>query len=220
VRARFYQASSSEMFGHAPARQSETTIFQPCSPYAISKLFAYWTAVNYRESYGLFASNGILFNHESPRRGETFVTRKVTRSIARILAGKEKYVYLGNLDAKRDWGYAREYVEAMWLMLQQDVPGDYVIATGESHSVRDFVETAFDMVGLDWREHVRFDARYVRPAEVEHLEGDASKAERELGWRAQTTFRQLTRIMLQADLAEELGEAEAEGWLQEGALVR
>jgi GDPmannose 4,6-dehydratase len=206
VKARFYQASSSEMFGKAPPAQSETTRFEPCSPYAISKVFAYYTAINYRESYGIFAANGILFNHESPRRGETFLTRKVTRAIARILAGKDDCVYLGNLDAMRDWGYAPEYVEAMWLMLQQDEPDDYVIATGESHSVREFVETAFECVGLNWKDYVRFDPRYVRPSEVDHLCGDASKACERLGWRSQTSFRDLVRIMLGADLSSELGE--------------
>ncbi|HLF70728.1 MAG TPA: GDP-mannose 4,6-dehydratase, partial [Dehalococcoidia bacterium] len=203
--ARFYQASSSEMFGSAPPTQSESTPFQPRSPYACSKLFAYWTAVNYRESYGIFASNGILFNHESPRRGETFLTRKVSRGIARILAGKDRHVYLGNLDALRDWGYAPEYVEAMWLMLQQPEPDDFVIATGDSHSVREFVETAFGLVGLHWRDFVRFDARYVRPTEVDHLKGDPSKAFEKLGWRAKTTFRELVRLMLAADLEAELG---------------
>ncbi|MPZ48775.1 MAG: GDP-mannose 4,6-dehydratase [Dehalococcoidia bacterium] len=209
INARFYQASSSEMFGHAPPAQSEATPFEPCSPYAIAKLFAYWTVVNYRESYGLFASNGILFNHESPRRGETFVTRKVTRSLARILAGKEDYLYLGNLNALRDWGYAPEYVEAMWLMLQQPEPDDYVVASGESHSVREFVETAFALVGLDWEDYVRFDPRYLRPAEVDHLRGDASKAANRLGWRARTSFEGLVRTMLVADLEAELGAERA-----------
>jgi GDPmannose 4,6-dehydratase len=217
--ARFYQASSSEMFGKAPPRQSEMTPFEPCSPYAVAKLFAYWTAVNYRDSYGIFATNGILFNHESPRRGETFLTRKVTRSIARILAGKEQYCYLGNLDALRDWGYAPEYVEAMWLMLQQDRPGDYVVATGESHSVREFVEVAFVQAGLDWHEHVRFDPRYVRPSEVDHLEGDPSKALRELGWQARTSFHDLVRIMLEADISAELGGDAAGAILREEVLV-
>jgi len=161
--------------------------------------------VNYRESYGIYAANGILFNHESPRRGETFVTRKVTRSIARILAGKDRSLYLGNLDAKRDWGYAPEYVEAMWMMLQQDQPDDYVVATGESHSVRDWVQAAFECVGLDWEDYVRFDERYMRPAEVDHLLGDPSKAFSKLGWRAETSFKGLVRIMLQADMTEELG---------------
>ena len=203
VRPRFYQASSSEMFGASPPPQSETTPFYPRSPYAVAKLFAYWTVVNYRESYGMHATNGILFNHESPRRGETFVTRKVTRGVARIVSGKEQYVYLGNLDSRRDWGYAPEFVEAMWLMLQQDEPDDYVVATGESHSVQELVETAFSLVGLDWREHVRFDPRYLRPAEVDHLLGDPSKAECRLGWRARTSFTGLVRKMLQADLVAE-----------------
>jgi len=203
VRPRFYQASSSEMFGASPPPQSEATPFYPRSPYAVAKLFAYWTVVNYRESYGMHATNGILFNHESPRRGETFVTRKVTRGVARIVSGKEQYVYLGNLDSRRDWGYAPEFVEAMWLMLQQDEPGDYVVATGESHSVQELVETAFSLVGLDWREHVRFDPRYLRPAEVDHLLGDPSKAECRLGWRAKTSFTGLVRTMLQADLIAE-----------------
>jgi len=203
VRPRFYQASSSEMFGASPPPQSETTPFYPRSPYAVAKLFAYWTVVNYRESYGMHATNGILFNHESPRRGETFVTRKVTRGVARIVSGKEQYVYLGNLDSRRDWGYAPEFVEAMWLMLQQDEPDDYVVATGESHSVQELVETAFGLVGLDWREHVRFDSRYLRPAEVDHLLGDPSKVECRLGWRAKMSFTGLVRTMLQADLIAE-----------------
>ena len=203
VRPRFYQASSSEMFGASPPPQSETTPFYPRSPYAVAKLFAYWTVVNYRESYGMHATNGILFNHESPRRGETFVTRKVTRGVARIVSGKEQYVYLGNLDSRRDWGYAPEFVEAMWMMLQQDEPDDYVVATGESHSVQELVETAFSLVGLDWREHIRFDPRYLRPAEVDHLLGDPSKAECRLGWRAKTSFTGLVRTMLQADLIAE-----------------
>ncbi|MDP3955536.1 MAG: GDP-mannose 4,6-dehydratase, partial [bacterium] len=205
--ARFYQASTSELFGSSPPLQSETTPFRPRSPYAVAKLFAYWTAVNYRESYGIFASNGILFNHESPRRGETFLTRKVTRAIARILAGKERFVYLGNLDARRDWGFAPEYVEAMWLMLQHPEPDDFVIATGESHSVGEFVEAAFSLVGLDWRDHVRFDERYLRPTEVDHLCGDPSKAACKLQWRARTSFPDLVRIMVQAEVAAELGES-------------
>jgi len=203
VECRFYQASSSEMYGNAPPPQSESTNFEPRSPYAIAKLFAYWTAVNYRESYGMYAVNGILFNHESPRRGETFLTRKVTRGIARILAGKDEAIYLGNLDAKRDWGFAPEYVEAMWLMLQQDEPDDYVIATGESCSVQEFVETAFRLAGLDWHDYIRFDPRYLRPAEVEHLRGDPTKALCKLGWRAQTGFTDLVRKMLEADLKAE-----------------
>jgi GDPmannose 4,6-dehydratase len=203
LEVRFYQASSSEMYGNAPPAQSESTPFQPRSPYAVAKVFGYWTAVNYRESYGIHASNGILFNHESPRRGETFVTRKISRGIARILAGKEECIFLGNLDARRDWGYAPEYVEAMWLVLQQREPDDYVIATGESHSVREFVEEAFSIVGLDWQNHVRFDSRYVRPTEVDHLLGDASKAQRKLGWQPKTTFRELVRKMVESDLEAE-----------------
>jgi GDPmannose 4,6-dehydratase len=203
TRARFYQASSSEMFGSSPGPQNEETPFRPRSPYAISKVFAYWTAVNYRESYDLFVTNGILFNHESPRRGETFLTRKVTRGVARILAEKDSKVYLGSLDAERDWGYAPEYVEAMWLMLQQPEPDDYVIATGESHSVQEFVETAFALVGLDWHDYVEFDERYLRPTEVDFLKGDASKAQRKLGWQAKTRFHDLIRIMLEADMKAE-----------------
>ena len=203
VRARFYQASSSEMFGTAAPPQNERTPFRPRSPYAIAKLSAYWTAINYRESYGMFACNGILFNHESPRRTATFLTRKVTRGVARILSGKDQFIYLGNLDARRDWGFAPEYVEAMWLMLQQEKPDDYVIATGESHSVREFVDLAFELVGLDWHDYVRFDPRYIRPAEVDHLLGDPSKAICELNWRPRTTFRQLVLTMLEADMRAE-----------------
>jgi GDPmannose 4,6-dehydratase len=203
VRARVYNAASSEMFGTSPAPQDESTAFRPRSPYAISKLFAYWSAVNYRESYGLWVSNGILFNHESPRRGETFVTRKITRAVARIVAGKEQFVYLGNLDARRDWGYAPEYVEAMWLMLQQPEPDDYVIATGESHSVEEFVTLAFSLAGLNWQDYVRFDQRYVRPAEVDELCGNPAKAQRSLGWRPKTRFHDLICIMLAADLEAE-----------------
>jgi GDPmannose 4,6-dehydratase len=198
--ARIYQASSSEMFGSAPPPQSESTPFHPRSPYAVAKLAAYWAAVNYREAYGMFAANGILFNHESPRRGETFVTRKITRALARIKAGLQDKLFLGNLDAKRDWGYARDYVEAMWLMLQHDRPDDFVIATGETNTVRHCVEIAFDHVGLDWEPHVRTDDAFKRPAEVDLLVGDASKAERELGWKPQTTFEQLIRLMVDADL--------------------
>lgn len=199
---RFYQASSSELFGLAPeCPQNERTPFHPRSPYAISKLFAYWTVVHYREAYGLFACNGILFNHESPRRGETFVSRKITRAAARIKLGLQQKLYLGNLDAKRDWGYAPEYVEAMWRMLQQEQPDDYVIATGESHSVREFLDEAFGYMGLDWRRHVEIDPRYFRPTEVEVLEGDASKAKQKLGWEPKVRFKQLVRLMVDADLA-------------------
>ena len=200
VRTRFYQASSSEMFGDAPPPQCEATPFRPRSPYAAAKVYAYWTAVNYRNGFGMFASNGIMFNHESPRRGETFVTRKITRGIADIMAGRARHLYLGNLEARRDWGYAPEYVEAMWLMLQQDEPGEYVVGTGESHSVQEFLEEAFGYVGLDWREHARIDKRYFRPTEVEALQADASKARRKLGWEPKVTFKELVRIMVDADL--------------------
>jgi GDPmannose 4,6-dehydratase len=200
VRPRFYQASSSEMFGKVTEiPQRETTPFHPRSPYAVSKVFAYWATVNYRESYDLFVCNGILFNHESPRRGETFVTRKITRAVAHIKAGLQKKLYLGNLEAKRDWGYAKEYVEAMWLMLQQDQPDDYVIATGETHSVREFCEEAFGYAGLDWRAYVEIDPRYYRPAEVDLLIGDASKARQKLGWEPKIRFNDLVRLMVDAD---------------------
>jgi GDPmannose 4,6-dehydratase len=200
---RYYQAGSSEMFGKVTETpQRETTPFYPRSPYAVAKTFAHWMTVQYREAYGMFASNGILFNHESPRRGATFVTRKVTRGIAAILAGREQFLYLGNLDARRDWGFAPEYVEAMWLMLQQPEPADFVIATGEMHTVREFVETAFRSVGLNCEDHVRIDPRYFRPTEVDELCGDASKAREALGWRPRTSFIELIRVMLEADLAE------------------
>jgi len=200
---RYYQAGSSEMYGAVlESPQSETTPFNPRSPYAAAKVFAHHITVNYRDAYGIHASNGILFNHESPRRGATFVTRKITRGVAAILAGAQDKLFLGNLDAQRDWGYAAEYVEAMWRMLQQDEPDDYVIATGEMHSVREFVEIAFGLVGLDWQEYVEIDPRYYRPTEVAELLGDASKAQRALGWRARTTFEELVRIMLEADLRE------------------
>jgi len=199
-KARFYQASSSEMYGLVQAvPQREDTPFYPRSPYGAAKVYAYWMTVNYRESYKMHASNGILFNHESPRRGETFVTRKITRALARIKAGLQKELYLGNLDAKRDWGYAPEFVEAMWLMLQQEAGGDFVIATGETHSVREFIEVAFSHANLDWKEYVKIDPRYYRPAEVDLLIGDASKAKRVLGWQPKTTFNELVRIMVQAD---------------------
>src|SRR5580704_17664308 len=202
VNCRFYQASSSEMFGSAPPPQNEETVFHPRSPYACGKVFAHNITVNYRESYGLHASCGILFNHESPRRGETFVTRKITRAVARIKLGLENKAYLGNLDARRDWGYAPDYVRAMWLMLQQDEPDDYVIGTGEAHSVGEFVETAFAFAGLDWHDHVEIDARYFRPAEVDHLLADPSKARRMLGWEPRVAFSELVNIMVDDDLRE------------------
>ena len=202
LRPRFYQASSSEMFGQArEIPQTEQTPFYPRSPYACAKAHAYWATVNYREAHGLFACNGILFNHESPRRGETFVTRKITRAVAHIQAGLQDKLYLGNLDAQRDWGYAKEYVEAMWLMLQQPEPDDYVIATGETHSVREFVEVAFQHAGLDWERHVEIDSRYFRPTEVDVLVGDASKARRKLGWEPRVKFPELARLMVDADIA-------------------
>ena len=201
VNSKFYQASSSEMFGKVQeVPQRETTPFYPRSPYAAAKLHAYWVTVNYRESYGLFACNGILFNHESPRRGETFVTRKISRAVAAIKAGQQDKLYLGNLDASRDWGYAPEYVEAMWLMLQQDAPSDYVIATGETHSVREFLELAFSYAGLDWRRYVEINQRYFRPTEVDLLIGDASKANRILGWQPKVGFEALVRLMVEADI--------------------
>jgi GDPmannose 4,6-dehydratase len=201
---RFYQASSSELYGKVvEIPQRETTPFHPRSPYACGKAFAFYQVANYREAYGMHASNGILFNHESPRRGETFVTRKITRALARILAGKEKKLYLGNLDAKRDWGYAKDYVEAMWLMLQQDEPDDYVIATGQSWSVREFLDRAFSYVKLDWKDYVEFDERYLRPSEVDLLIGDPSKARTKLGWKPTTGFDELVKIMVDADIAAE-----------------
>ncbi|MEW6447677.1 MAG: GDP-mannose 4,6-dehydratase [Bacillota bacterium] len=197
---KFYQASSSEMFGAAPPPQNEKTPFYPRSPYACAKVYAYWQVVNYREAYGLFACNGILFNHESPRRGETFVTRKITRAATRIKLGLQDKLYLGNLDAKRDWGYAGDYVEAMWLMLQQDEPDDYVVATGESRSVRDFLGEAFGLLGLDWREYVEIDPRYFRPTEVEFLLGDAAKARQKLGWQPRVSFKELVKMMVDHDM--------------------
>jgi GDPmannose 4,6-dehydratase len=202
-KTRFYQASSSELFGKVQeVPQRETTPFYPRSPYGVAKLYAYWVTVNYRESYGLFACNGILFNHESERRGETFVTRKITRAAAAIKLGLRDKLYLGNLDAKRDWGHARDFVEAMWMMLQRDEPDDYVIATGETHSVRDFLDEAFGHLDLDWKRFVEIDPRYYRPAEVDLLIGDASKARRKLGWEPRITFKELVRMMVDADLAE------------------
>jgi GDPmannose 4,6-dehydratase len=200
IKAKFYQASSSEMFGSAPAPQSEKTEFRPRSPYAASKVFGHHMTVNYREAYGMFACSGILFNHESPRRGPTFVTRKIARAAARIAAGIDKKVYLGNLDAKRDWGYAPEYVEAMWLMLQQDKPDDYVVATGETHTVREFAKIAFERVGLNWKKFVVVDPIYFRPTEVDHLCGNASKARRVLKWRPRTTFKRLVELMVDAEV--------------------
>lgn len=207
---RFYQAGSSEMFGKVlPGAQDESTAFHPRSPYAIAKVFAHHTAVLHREAYGMFCANGILFNHESPRRGETFVTRKTTRAIARIVAGRQDKLYMGNLAAKRDWGYAKEYVEAMWRILQHDTPDDFVIATGETHSVEEFVSIAFASVGLDWHDCVVYDPRYDRPAEVDFLLGNPAKAQRLLGWKAATRFHELVRIMVAADLAAEGLDPEA-----------
>ncbi|GDY19814.1 GDP-mannose 4,6-dehydratase [Verrucomicrobiota bacterium] len=201
IKPRFYQASSSEMYGKVlEVPQTETTPFYPRSPYACAKVYSYWITVNYRESYGLHASNGILFNHESPRRGETFVTRKITRALAQIKAGRQDKLYLGNLDSKRDWGYAKEYVEAMWLMLQQNEPDDYVIATNETHSVREFLEVAFAHAGLEWQKYVEIDPRYYRPAEVDLLIGDYSKAKKRLGWEPRTKFTELVKIMVDADM--------------------
>jgi len=207
VSTRFYQASSSEMFGKVcEVPQKETTPFYPRSPYGCAKAYAYWLTINYREAYGLFACNGILFNHESPRRGETFVSRKISRGVARIKAGLEEHLYLGNLNARRDWGYAPEYVEAMWMMLQQDTPDDFVIATGETHTVQEFVEAAFAHVGLDWKKHVRIDPHYFRPTEVDLLVGDASKSRSKLGWQPKVRFQELVRIMVDADFEEAVRE--------------
>jgi GDPmannose 4,6-dehydratase len=200
IQPRFYQASSSELFGASPAPQSETTPFYPRSPYAVAKLYSYWITVNYREAYGMFACNGILFNHESPRRGETFVSRKITRAAARIKLGRQDKLFLGNLDARRDWGFAGDYVEAMWRMLQVDKPDDYVIATGECHTVRDFLDLAFGHLDLDWKRHVEIDPRYFRPTEVDELRGDMSKARRQLQWEPKVKFAELVRMMVDADL--------------------
>jgi GDPmannose 4,6-dehydratase len=210
IKTKFYQASSSELYGRTEeVPQNEDTPFRPVSPYAVSKLFAYWTTRNYRESYGIFACNGILFNHESPRRGETFVTRKITRAIARIKKGLQDKIYLGNLDAKRDWGYAKDYVEAMWMMLQHPKPDDYVIATGETHSVKEFIKEAFGYIKLDWKKYVEIDKRYFRPLEVNILQGNCSKAKKVLGWKPKTSFKQLVRIMVDADI--ELLDAQLSG---------
>jgi GDPmannose 4,6-dehydratase len=229
VKTRFYQASSSEMFGDAPAPQSEATPFRPRSPYAAAKVYAHWITVNYREAYGLYACSGILFNHESPRRGETFVTRKITRALAQILAGNQEKLYLGNMEARRDWGYAPEYVECMWKMLQQEAADDYVIGTGESHSVRDFVEAAFSYAGLDWKKHVEVDPRYFRPTEVDYLLADASKAKQKLGWVPRLTFHDLVRVMVDADVeavglkpageGRKILEAKSGRWHQWGTAV-
>ncbi len=217
-KTRFYQASSSELFGKVrETPQRETTPFHPRSPYAVAKLYGYWAAVNYREAYGMHASNGILFNHESPRRGPTFVTRKITMAAARIKAGLQKDLYLGNLDARRDWGYAGDFVEGMWLMVQRDEPGDYVLATGETHSVREFCEEAFGLLDLDWEKYVKHDTRYERPSEVDLLLGDAAKARRELGWAPKVTFKGLVRMMVEADMRvarQELAAREAGGTLE------
>jgi GDPmannose 4,6-dehydratase len=200
INCRFYQAGSSEMFGSAPPPQCENTAFHPRSPYGAAKVYAHWMTVNYREAYGMFSANGILFNHESPRRGETFVTRKITRAVARIHSGKQQKLYMGNLDARRDWGYAPEYVEGMWRILQQDAPSDYVLGTGEAHTVSEFLEEAFGYLNLDYREYVEMDPRYLRPAEVDYLLGDASRARTELGWEPSINFQELVRIMVDADL--------------------
>lgn len=201
VNTRFYQASTSELFGSTPPPQNENSVFRPRSPYAAAKLMAYWCTVNYREGYGMHATNGILFNHESPRRGETFVTRKITRAVAAIASGSTKKLFLGNLDAVRDWGYAREYVESMWLMLQRDKPSDYVVATGVGATVKDFAEAAFARVGLNWEDHIEVDEKYIRPTEVDALIGDPSKATKELNWKATTHWKELAELMVDADMA-------------------
>lgn len=216
VQCRFYQASSSEMFGATPPPQDEETPFYPRSPYGAAKVYAYWVTRNYREAYGIFAVNGILFNHESPRRGETFVTRKITRAVARIKAGLEQDLYMGNLDSIRDWGYAPEYVEGMWRMLQADEPDDFVLATGGNFSVKDFLTVAFEHAGLDWEKHVKFDERYLRPTEVDALIGDASKAERKLGWKPTVHTPELARIMVDADIAAL--EHEGRHWIDKPSL--
>ena len=204
IRTKFYQASSSEMFGNAPAPQNEDTPLLPRSPYAAAKVYAYWMTTTYRDGYGMYACNGILFNHESPRRGETFVTRKITKAVARIHLGHQKKLFLGNLDARRDWGFAGDYVEAMWLMLQQDQPDDYVIATGETYSVRDFLDEAFGHLDMDWKKYVEIDPKYYRPAEVDLLLGDASKAREKLKWTPKVHFKELVRMMVDSDLKHEL----------------
>ncbi|MCL7413174.1 MAG: GDP-mannose 4,6-dehydratase [ANME-2 cluster archaeon] len=203
VDTKFYQASSSEMYGDSPPPQNENTPFRPRSPYAAAKVYSFWMTANYREAYNMFACNGILFNHESPRRGETFVTRKITMALARIKLGLQDKLYLGNLEAKRDWGYARDFVEAMWLMLQQEKPDDYVIATGETHSVKEFLDEAFNYAGLDWHEYVEIDPRYLRPTEVDVLIGVPDKAKQKLGWEPKIGFKELVRLMVDADLEKE-----------------
>jgi GDPmannose 4,6-dehydratase len=200
INTRFYQASTSELFGSTPPPQNEESVFRPRSPYAAAKLMAYWCTVNYREGYGMHATNGILFNHESPRRGETFVTRKITRAVAEIATGSKKKLFLGNLDAVRDWGYAKEYVESMWLMLQQDKPSDYIVATGVGATVKNFTEVAFAHAGLNWQDHVEVDEKYIRPTEVDALIGDPSKAAKELNWKAKTHWKELAELMVQADI--------------------
>ena len=217
IDCRYYQASSSEMFGASPPPQSEDTAFYPRSPYGAAKVYAYWVTRNYREAYGMFAVNGILFNHESPRRGETFVTRKITRAVARIQAGLDDYLFMGNLDAVRDWGYAPEYVEGMWRMLQAELPQDYVLATGGAATVRDFLSTAFEHAGLEWQKHVRFDERYLRPTEVDALVGDPGRAQRELGWTASVHAEQLARIMVDADI--EALKHEGRSWIDQPELT-
>jgi GDPmannose 4,6-dehydratase len=200
IKCRYYQASTSELYGSTPPPQNEASVFRPRSPYAAAKLMAYWSTVNYREAYGVHATNGILFNHESPRRGETFVTRKITRAVAKIATGSKDKLYLGNLDAVRDWGFAKEYVESMWLMLQQEKPGDYVVATGVGATVNDFAQAAFEHVGLNYKDHVEVDKRYERPTEVDALIGNPSKAEKVLGWKAKTHWKELAKLMVDADL--------------------
>jgi GDPmannose 4,6-dehydratase len=200
IKCRFYQASTSELYGSTTPPQNEESVFRPRSPYAAAKLMAYWSTVNYREAYGIHATNGILFNHESPRRGETFVTRKITRAVAKIATGSKEKLYLGNLDAIRDWGYAKEYVESMWLMLQQNKADDYVVATGEGATVRDFAQAAFGHVGLNYKDHIEVDKRYIRPTEVDSLVGDPSKAEKILGWKAKTRWKELAKLMVDADI--------------------
>jgi len=217
IDTKFYQASTSELYGATPPPQNESTAFYPRSPYAAAKLYSFWITKNYREAYGLFATNGILFNHESPRRGETFVTRKITRAVARIKAGLQKDIYLGNLDSIRDWGYAAEYVEGMWRMLQADEPEDFVLATGKGYTIREFLEASFGYVGLDWQEFVKFDERYLRPTEVDALIGDASKAQKKLGWTATIDGLELARLMVDADI--EALEHEGRPWIDSVSLT-